>query len=984
MKVDNVSAAGLQFGFIAPGAQRADLGATEEADRRTATIFFCDIVNSTQLIAPSDPEDARDLLNGVMDVMVRHIQHYGGTVCQRLGDGVYAVFGAPAAQENHAVRACAAADAIVREIARGQTCAVRVGLCSGEIVWDGSALRHQNGSPAVGRAVHAAAKLQQASQPNRVRLADSTAALAADWVDMRAADLVSLTALDRIGTFELLGVRRRRLHRGQQLPMVGREVLRRTLSSALAALSNNPETPAAKPAPLMHIVSGEAGLGKSRLLSLLAAEARWRGVRVVEWSISAIEPVGAPQLLQELVGELLDCPAGGSAAESLAAILAAGVSHPLAEALAGLLHPVADISPAAATERLAMAARAVAELAIVAARRRPILLVVEDLQWVGSELLAVLCALLRRCRGEPILILGSNRAVRPPEILTEAGEVRGHVLSPLNAGDARALLDSYMGRDPALASIKDELQRRAQGNPFFLIECVRVLVDQEALAGPVGGMRLGTPTSRRLPDSVQALLAARTDRLAAAARDVLRAAAVIGPTFDIGLLSALTGCTVPSLPLAGLSDAGFIDETRLLPRLEYSFHHALMHEAVYEGITRRERQRLHGRVAELLEGEHFAQLPGRLAAQARHADNAKLWPVAVRAGRAAGKEALQRSLAAEAVSLFALAVRANDQLPMDGENARTGIDLRLILARAAMPAGDRDRALAELERAVELAHQTGDEDRALAGLVQQVSYEWVYGGLHHALSLADRALRLSGGGQPSSAHPEVQILAACCHIEAGNLEEAQKLLDLADRADAWQAHHPGRFMMVDCPMLIAIMRARCQLHQGLDASALMQQALQRADDGSYPFNRIYARVYAGEILQRQGRYPELLALCNEALSISAAAASPLLDNVLHARRGLALVELGRRIEGLAEIEQAEHSAAERGAILHASLARYCRILGLTRIGLLRDAEQERLQLEATVQRYGYGLLSRFLAEERQLLPCETGVVAEHTYIGPGD
>jgi tetratricopeptide (TPR) repeat protein len=230
----------------------------------------------------------------------------------------------------------------------------------------------------------------------------------------------------------------------------------------------------------------------------------------------------------------------------------------------------------------------------------------------------------------------------------------------------------------------------------------------------------------------------------------------------------------------------------------------------------------------------------------------------------------------------------------------------------------------------------------------------------------------------------VQILAACCHIEAGNLEEAQKLLDLADRADAWQAHHPGRFMMVDCPMLIAIMRARCQLHQGLDASALMQQALQRADDGSYPFNRIYARVYAGEILQRQGRYPELLALCNEALSISAAAASPLLDNVLHARRGLALVELGRRIEGLAEIEQAEHSAAERGAILHASLARYCRILGLTRIGLLRDAEQERLQLEATVQRYGYGLLSRFLAEERQLLPCETGVVAEHTYIGPGD
>nr|WP_279308058.1 AAA family ATPase [Niveispirillum sp. BGYR6] len=745
--------------------------------------------------------------------------------------------------------------------------------------------------------------------------------------------------------------------------MVGREALRRTLSTILSGLSGGSPAPSVHPAPIMHIVSGEAGLGKSRLLSLLAAEARWRGVRVVEWSISAIEPVGAPQLLQELVGEFLDSSIGADAAESLTVLLDAGLSRSFAEPLVALLHPVAGASPAAAGERLSMSARAVAELAVLAARKRPILLVVEDLHWAGSELLAVLSALLRRCAGEPILILGSSRNPRPPEVLAEAGEMRGHILSPLNINDARALLDSYMGRDPALDSIKDELQRRAEGNPFFLIECVRVLVDQDALAGPVGGMRLGMPTARRLPDTVQALLAARTDRLAPVARDVLRAAAVIGSTFDVALLSALTGCAVPNLPLVGLSDAGLIDETRLLPRLEYSFHHALMHEAVYEGITRRERQRLHGRVAELLDGDRFAQLPGRLAAQARHADHAKLWPVAVRSGRAAGHEALQRSLAAEAVSLFALAVRANDALPPDGENVRAGIDLRLILARAAMPAGDRDRAMAELERAVELAHQSGDEARALAALVQQVSYEWVYGGLHHALALADRALLLSGGGQVSSAHPEVQVMAACCHIEAGNLEQGHKLLDFADRADAWRDHHPGHFMMVDVPMLIALMRARCIFHQGKDPTALLQQALQLGDAGTHPFNRIYVRVYAGEILQGQGRYAELLALCNEALTVSAAAASPLLDDVLHARRGLALIELGRSIDGLAEIDQAQRNAAERGAILHASLAQFCRIRGLIRMGLRQDANQERLRLEATVQRYGYGLLSRLLAQD---------------------
>jgi class 3 adenylate cyclase/tetratricopeptide (TPR) repeat protein len=940
--------------------------APDQADRRTATIFFCDIVNSTQLIAPSDPEDARDLLGSIIDVMVRHVARYGGTLCQRLGDGIYAVFGAPAAQENHAVRACAAADAIVREVARSHSCAVRVGLCSGEILWDGSAWRQQDGSPAVGRAVHAAAKLQQMAMPNRVRLSDSTAALAADWVDMRAGDTLSLTALDKIGTFELLGVRRRRLHRGQQLPMVGRDTLRRTLSTAIAVLSGDGRQTPASPDHIMHMVSGEAGLGKSRLLSLLAAEARWRGVRVIEWAISAIEPVGAPQLLQELVSELLDMSLPGTAMEARAQLQASGLVPDLADALASLLHPAAGSPPQPGL--LGLAARAVAELAMMAARQRPLLLLVEDIHWAGSELLAVLAALLTRAGREPFLILCSSRQPRPPEVLAVAGKVRSHILSPLNAGDTRALLDIYMGRDPALAQIKDDLQRRAQGNPFFLIECVRVLVDQGALTGPVGGMQTGIPTMRRLPDTVQALLAVRTDRLEPGTRDILRAAAVIGHTFDVGLLSALTGRPLSTLPLVGLSEAGLIDETRLLPRLEYSFHHALMHEAVYEGITRRDRQRLHGQVAELLDEGTFLQLPGRLAAQARHADHAKLWPLAVRAGRAAGQEALQRSLAAEAVSLFSLALRANDHLPSDPQIARAGIDLRLIFARAAMPAGDRDRAMAELERAVELAQQEGDEERALVGLFQQVGYEWVYGGLMHAIKLIDRAIELSGAGDTARAHPEVLFLAACCYIEAGDLTHAQRLLSLAAADGAWLKHRPGQFMMMDCQMLITIMRARCLAYLGrvAEAEPLITQALQMADTGSYPFNRIYVRAYIAEIMQAQHRHAELLAVCSEALAISSAAASPLLDNVLHARRGLALVELGRGMEGLVEIEQAERSASDRGAILHAAIGRFCRLLAHARIGLLRDACEERNKVAEVARRHGYGLLLSLLPSDAVL------------------
>ncbi|WP_029012910.1 ATP-binding protein [Niveispirillum irakense] len=939
------------------------------SDRRSATILFCDIVNSTHLIAPQDPEDARELLAGAIDMMIRHVTRYGGTLCQTLGDGVYAIFGAPAAQENHAARACFAADAMLREVGRDHQIALRLGLCSGEVLWDGAAMQARIGAPVIGRAVNAAAKLLQSAVPNSIRIADSTAALAGDWVDVKAVEPVDLTPTDRLSAFQVMGIRRRRLQASDASPMVGRDRLRRTLSDALSVLTGRMPVSGSGVVPALHMVTGEAGLGKSKLMALLAADARWRGVRVVEWAVPAIMPLDAPSLLHELTAELLDGPLPATREETLALIMAAGASDQGAQSLSLLLHNDANAArPKAGENRLVLAAGAIADIAAAGARTRPLLLLVEDLHWAGTEVLTVLSALLPRMVGHPVMLLASSREEVLPPALDIGLAVKRHRLAPLTSEEAGALLDSRMGMDPALAPVKADLLRRAQGNPFFLVECVRVLQDQGVVTGSPGAMRLGVPARGHLPDTVQALLAARTDVLRDPLRDTLRAAAVIGPTFDAALLAGLIGQSVQTLPLGGLAAAGMIDETRLLPRLEYSFHHALLHEAVYEGITRRDRQRLHTRLVDLLDMADFASLPGRRAAQARHAGQAQLWPVALAAGREAGMESLRRSLAAEAVSLFALAINANDRMPAGSEKHRAGVDLRLTLARAAMPAGLHARAMEALDDAILLARQAGDDESALAGLVQQISYEWVYGDLRHAVALSQQALTLSQHVGASAPHPEVMILAACCLLEHGQLAASLSLLERAGEERAWENHTPGRFLMVDSAMVTAIMRARClsYMDRPAEADTFVMHALHLADTGHYPFNRIFARTYAAEVKVRLGHYNEAFTLSRQGLALSGAAGSPLLDNPLQVRRGLAMINLGQGVEGLAEIERAEVGTTRRNARLHMVWARYGRILALARIGLTTQALSERTALADILEKGGYGLLALILPTEEQV------------------
>lgn len=920
------------------------------ADRRMVTAFFCDIVNSSHMVIPQDPEDAYDQLSGLIDIMRRHVAAFGGTICQTLGDGIYAVFGAPVALENHAVRACFAADGILREVARGGR-AVRIGMASGEVLWDHD-VGGQTFNPATGATVHIAAKLQQICPSNRALMADTTARLAADWVETAESSLVVLAGEEPLQTHLLASVRSRRRQYEDELPMVGRENIRSYLLSTLDGVARGISGFSA------HLVQAAPGLGKTRLIRSIADSARTAGVRVLEWQVPPVEPVGAVSPMHELVSEMLDGPLPRTP-EGLSAMLrAAGAQPEQADALSRILLPtVTDNQDRGTSAILSLAAAALAMLVRHAADRRPILLLVEDAHWADTAVQATLAALADLPEATRLLLVLTSREEGLNPAIAGHRRLSHHKLGPLSIADTSSLLDNWLGRYPGLDRIKLDLSRRARGNPFFLVECIRVLMMNGTLLGDVGDMRPGEVPAFPLPDSLQALLSVRIDMLTEDARRVLRIAAVTGTTFDATLLSRLIGAEVTGRFLPDLVRLGLIDETRLLPRQEFSFHHALLHEAVYSGITRRDRRHIHGQLAALLDLDDFAELSGRLAAQARHAAAGELWSLAVRAGVAAGREALNRSLAAEAVSLLSIAVEANEKLPISQDSVVAGIDLRIALAKAAMPAGMGERAIAELDRAVALARRAGDESRAMVGLVQQINYEWVYGSLDQALVLAASAISYSGG-EPA-AHPEVLIIAASCHIENDDPASAVRLLDIAAGSGLRTVHVAGRYTMLNVDMMISIKKARCLALMGRphDAEPLIQHALRLADADMFPFNRVFVRADIAEIRLRQRRFGDVLAYSSESLSLSRSTGAPLFDAVNLARRGLALSYMGRGIAGLADIDQGLGIAIARGAALHVAKARQCRAQALALTGQLQMAQQERAAAAILADERGFRLLA---------------------------
>ena len=665
-----------------------------EGERKQVTVLFADLKGSMELLADRDPEEARKLLDPVLEHMMEAVHRYEGTVNQVMGDGIMALFGAPLAHEDHAVRACYAALRMQETVAqyaegifrsRGVPLHIRVGLNSGEVVVRAIGSDLHMDYTAVGQTTHLAARMEQLAMPGTILLAPATLQLAEGYVQVTHRGPVAVKGLaDPVDVYTLIGAsaQRSRFHAAAARGLtrfIGRDAELEQIRRALALAHDGR-------GQLVSVV-GEPGVGKSRLVYEFT-----HSHRTQEWLILEASSVSYGKATSYLpVIDLLkvyfkvhDRETHREIREKVTGKLLTldRTLEPILPALLALLDVPVENAPWQVldpAERRQRTLDAVKHLLLRESQSQPLLVVFEDLHWIDAETQALLDSLVESLPTARVLLMVNYR----PEYQhgwgrkTYYSQLRLDALAPESAGE---LLRALLGDDPALEPLNRLLVRR--GNPFFIEESIRTLVETRALAGERGAYRLTRPVQAiEVPATVQVILAARIDRLPADDKQLLQTASVIGKDVPFGLLHAVTELTEDAVQrgLAHLQEAEFLYETRLFPNPEYTFKHALTHEVTYGTLLQDRRKDLHARIVSAIERFYPDRLTEHVEALAHHAVRAAMWERAARYLRQAGEKAVARSANREAIPLFEQALDALQQRDANPETLREALDIRIAL-----------------------------------------------------------------------------------------------------------------------------------------------------------------------------------------------------------------------------------------------------------------------------------------------------------------
>jgi len=739
-----------------PGGQ-ADLG----GERRQVTVLVAEVVGATDSLQSLELDVADRLLTRAVPLIVEVVQRCGGTVNRVDGDGIMALFGAPRAREDDAVRACAAALALHEAFDRfamriSEECGVRltlrIGLASGDVI-----LRRTGSGPyrectALGPAVRAAIRLGQVASGGSALLTAETLRLAEGYIDARPVGPVSgIGPVGSAESFELIGGRpeRTRFQRvvgtRQLSRFVGRDSELASLTSALGRARDGH-------GQIVALV-GEPGVGKSRLIWEVTRSARTGGWSVLESGAVSHGPVSEYRPAIDLVKSYCRIEArddGTTIRERLTERISA-LDRALASDLPALLSlldvPVQDaawggLDPPQRRRRMLDAVR---RLLLRESHEQPLLLVLEDLHWIDSETQALLDALVESIPAARILLMVSYR----PEY--EHHWVRKTYYSQLRVdalptASANELLGALLGEDPGLQPLKQTLITKTEGNPLFLEESIRSLVEAGALVGERGAYHpVGPINTVRVPDTVQAVLAARIDRLDPEAKRLLQLTAVIGKDVPFSLLRAIVDAPDEQLQgtLARLFTTELLYEANLFPEPHYTFKHVLTQDVAYGSLLQDRRQALHAQVARAIERLYPERPAAHVERLAHHALRGELWEQAVAACREAGQRSLARSANHQAVAHFEQALAALEHLDQAPDRIRDVIDLRLQLSAALTPLGDLQRISQTMDEADRLAVAIGDERRRALIATYLVSCGYHTGDRDGAVRAGRRALAIA-------------------------------------------------------------------------------------------------------------------------------------------------------------------------------------------------------------------------------------------------
>jgi class 3 adenylate cyclase len=756
---------------------------TKPAEYKQVTVLFADVVHSMDIAAAVGAERLREIMTDLADRCAAVVQYYGGTVDKFTGDGIMAVFGAPMALEDHAVRACRAALGIQEETARlaaevtdrdGIDLWLRVGLNSGQVI-AGDIGAGPLGYTAVGEQVGMAQRMESVAPPGGVMLSASTAKLVDGAAALGDAELVQIKGADEpVPAQRLLGMGEgHRAARRAESTLVGR---RWEMSAVEGLLERAIEGHGA----VVGVV-GSPGIGKSRLAREVAAMAAAQGVDVFtvfcESHTNQVPFHAVARLLRAGTGvEGLD---GRTARDRVRARLPDADPEDLLllHDLLGIADPEVElpkIDPDARRRRLTAWVNAAS-----LAREAPAIYVIEDVHWIDEVSEWMLADFLMVIPQTPSLVLATYR----PEYEGALARVHGAqtiALAPLSDSETTALISGLLGPDPSNVALGQKIAERAAGNPFFAEEIVRELAERGVLRGEPGVYLSAAEVGEvSVPVTLQATIAARIDRLDPKAKRTLSAAAVIGSRFSLDLLETLGIDPV----YEDLVASELIDQIRFTGQPEFVFHHPLIRTVAYESQLKSDRAELHRRVAAAIEAREPESADQNAALVAEHLEAAGDLQAAFGWHMRAATWATNRDIAAAHLG-WERAIRIADALPADDP------------ARAAMRIAPRSMfcgiawrvhanvAGARFDELRELCTAAGDKASlaiAMAGLVMDRVFQ---GRMREASQLGSEAMALIESLGDATLTVGLSFPVIYAKVESAQwcdvLRWSQRVIDLAD------------------------------------------------------------------------------------------------------------------------------------------------------------------------------------------------------------
>ena len=955
----------------APSIRMGEAAADAEAvdgERKTVTALFADIKGSTEMIRDLDPEEARAIVDPVLHLMMAAVHRYGGYVAQSTGDGIFALFGAPVAHEDHPQRALHAALAMQEELHRYADrlrtedkipVEARVGVNTGEVVVRTIETGGHTEYTPVGHVTNLAARMQTAAPAGSIAASEATQRLCEGYFEFRALGPTSVKGLNApVEVYEVVRAGPLRTHfqlaaRRGLTRFVGREREMQQMKRALELARN-------VHGQLVAVVA-EAGTGKSRLFyefkATLPAECKLlEAYSVSHGKASAWLPV--LELLRGYFG-LQDADNATTRREKVSVALAT-LDQTLGDALPYLLgllgiqegpDPLAQMDPQIKRRRTF---DAIKRIIVRESLNQSILVIFEDLHWIDGETQALLDLLTDSIANSRVLLLVNYRPEYHHEWANKSyySQFRLEALGRESAGE---MLSALLGDRVELAPLKRLVIERTEGNPFFIEEMVQALFDEGVLVRN-GAVKVTRSLSQlRMPATVQGMLAARIDRLSAEQKDLLQMLAVIGRQSQLGLVRQVASQLDPQLErlLLDLQSGEFIYEQPALAGAEYIFKHALTHEVAYNSVLMERRRLLHERTGDAIEALFKERIDDHLAELAHHYSRSANARKAVEYLFRAGRQAAARCAYSEAVSRLSSALELLKHLPDDAERARMELAVQSRLLTSI--GGVKGWATPELEpvyaRARELCAQIRDPALTSRIFYGQWLMRWWKRDLHDALELADELLAAAEDLKDPA------MLLAANQARGGTLlhlgelvsanEHQEKALAVFDLRQSLSAGlegtrsgsfyflyrglfglgYPDRAWVKSREMLevaqrssapYVLARASCHaafhnLVRGDSAAAQKhaEEAMVLTEELGLATESAIATTYHGAALIAQGRYEEGIAEMRRGISAwRATGGTPFAGDLCFLASGLGKV--GRAREGLEAVEEGLASVAKTG------------------------------------------------------------------------